>query len=85
MNSSQLGVAQEKLSNEVIASNLGLSLEEVVQWAVGQDLDQSEEGVLFGHIVRFAPDTPQAVLEKAGAEEGEYFVILSDLYEEAEQ
>ncbi|MNP80348.1 hypothetical protein D3C76_1784270 [compost metagenome] len=64
---------------------MGLTEEEVVQWAVGQELDQSEAGVLFGHKIIFAPETPPSVLEKAGAEEGEFFVILSDLYEEAEQ
>jgi hypothetical protein len=81
MSSSQLGVAREDLSIETIAENLGLSSEEVVNWMVSQDLDQSVEGVLYGHVISFAPNTPKAILEKAGAEEGEFSVIISDLYE----
>ncbi|WP_166365015.1 hypothetical protein [Pseudomonas akapageensis] len=77
MSSSQLNVAREDLGEETIAENLGLSPEEVAKWMVRQELDQSEEGVLFGHRIVFADDTPKSILEKAGAEEGELYVIIS--------
>ncbi|MCY1411080.1 hypothetical protein D3C76_1361630 [compost metagenome] len=85
MSSSQLDVAREYLSDETIAENLGLSPDEVVRWVAGQDLDESVEHVLYGHVIQFKPDTPREILEKAGAEEGELSVIISDQYEEAEQ
>lgn len=81
MSSSHSDVVREDLGVETIAENLGLTTDEVVDWMVRQELDESEEGVLFGHRILFKDDTPKAILEKAGAEEGELFVIISDLYE----
>lgn len=85
MSSSQVDVAQKGHSNQWIAKVLGLSREEVDAWKVSEDPDQSVEGIIFGDIITFSPDTPREILDKAGAEEGEFSVIISELYNPEDQ
>lgn len=76
MSNRQLEEMQEKLANEKLASELGISYDELLELEWDIDTNESKDGLIYEYIVTFSEESPQNILNKIeGIEEG-YIVRL---------
>jgi hypothetical protein len=76
MSNRQLEEMQEKLANQKLASELGISYDELLELEWDIDTNESNDGLIYEYIVTFSEESPKKILNKIeGIEEG-YIVRL---------
>lgn len=71
MSSRQLEEIQEDQGNREIASEIGITYEELCELDFEIDSNESSDGLIYEHIITFSEDSPQVVLDKiTGLENG---------------
>ena len=71
MSSRQLEEMQQEQAERAIAEELGITYEELSQLSYDIDTSESNEGLIYEHIITFSDDSPQEILDKiSGLENG---------------
>ncbi|MFU2510258.1 hypothetical protein [Pseudoalteromonas sp. ASV78] len=71
MSSRQLEEMQQEQAERAIAEELGITYEELSQLSYDIDTSESNEGLIYEHIITFSDDSPQEILDKiTGLENG---------------
>ena len=64
MSSSQLDDIYEQKRARAIAQRLGISYDELLETAYTLDDNESNDGLIYNHIVRFQESSPKHILDK---------------------
>ncbi|PHM11081.1 hypothetical protein [Nostoc sp. 'Peltigera malacea cyanobiont' DB3992] len=76
MSNRQLEEMQEKLANQKLASELGISYDELLELEWDIDTNESDDGLIYEYIVTFSEESPKKILNKIEGIEDGYIVRL---------
>lgn len=76
MSNPQLEEVQEKLFHEKLASELGISYDELLQLEWDIDTNESDDGLIYENIVTFKKESPRKILDKIKGIEDKYIVRI---------
>jgi hypothetical protein len=67
---------------DLLAAEVGLSLQELEGWMDSDEAEITDDGVLVGHIVNFRRDTPDEIMCKVEGRTGDYSANVGIIYSE---
>jgi DnaJ-domain-containing protein 1 len=82
MSSRQLDDAQELATNRKLASELGISVEDLSQLEWEIEANASEDGLIYEYIVIFSEESSIEILEKISNIDGYTFSLQPSFFEE---
>ncbi|MEH2209184.1 hypothetical protein [Nostoc sp.] len=74
---------QEKLANQKLASELGISYDDLLELEWDIDTNESDDGLIYEYIVTFSEESPKKILNKIeGIEDGNIVRLQPSSFEE---
>lgn len=82
MSNRQLEEKQEESANRLLAVELGISYEELCQLEWDIDTNESDDGLVYEHIVTFSESSPTEILNNINKlEEGRVFRLPPSFFQ----
>ncbi|MDR7375476.1 hypothetical protein J2X19_000134 [Rhodoferax ferrireducens] len=86
MSSDALDEARERRQLVLVASELGISMEELDQLEFALDEDSSDDGLVYSVTVRFEEGNPPDIMSKIrGLDSGNYVYLNAGLFDESNE
>jgi len=78
MSNQQLEENQEEFQNKHLASSLGITYDELCQLEWDIDINESNDGIIYGYRIIFSEDSPKKILKKINGIDlsGRYIYLL---------
>jgi len=81
MSSRELEDRQEKMVEERVAKELGITPEELRETAYEIIDNSSDDGLIYSYFIEFSEESPKDVLEKIGVDENNQIEVSRDLFD----